>query len=161
MAEFSLQALHDEIEADPEALGYKEAGGAWIGDQEIADLINAKNYAIDQDGVQMEAVRAGVSYDAYNTLAIDEQEWIRWMTPNSGIFQVNADMKLQLTGRGLTSNGTAGTGNDSNSFWSAAHRTEMSAAMLALIETPGSRAEVLWSAGQTVSVSNVGGAENL
>ncbi len=160
MAEFSLQALHDEIEADPEDLGYKD-GGAWIGDQAIADLINAKNYTIDPHGVEMEAVRAGVSYDAYNTLAIDEQEWIRWMTPNSGIFQVTADMKLQLTGRSLTSNGTAGTGNDSNSFWSAAHRTEMSAAMLALIEVPGGRAGVLWGAGQIVSVSNVGGAENL
>ena len=160
MAGFSLQALHNEIEADPEGLGYKD-GSAWIGDQLIADLINAKNYAIDPAGVEMEAVRAGVSYDAYNTLAIDEQEWIRWMTPNSGMFQVTADMKEQLTGRSLTSNGTAGTGNDSNSFWSAAHRAEMSVAMLALIEIPGSRAEVLWGAGQIVSVSNVGGAENL
>jgi len=161
MVEFNLQALHDEIEADPEGLGYKDGGGNWIGDQEIADLINAKGYVIDQAGVEMEAVRAGVSYDAYNTLAIDEQEWIRWMTPNSGTFQVNADMKLQLTGRSLTSNGTAGTGNDSNSFWSAAHRTEMSAAMLALIETPGSRAEVLWGAGLIVTAINVGWAETL
>lgn len=160
MTEFSLQALHDEIETDPEALGYKD-GGAWIGDQEIADLINAKDYTIDPAGVEMEAVRAGVSYDAYNTLAIDEQEWIRWMTPNSGVFQVTADMKLQLTGRSLTSNGTAGTGNDSNSFWSAAHRTEMSAAMLMLIEVPGGRAEVLWGAGQAVSNHLVGAAENL
>ena len=35
MAEFSLQALHDEIEADPENLEYKDGGGNWIGDQAI------------------------------------------------------------------------------------------------------------------------------
>ena len=38
MADFTLQALHDEIEADPAALGYKEAGGEWKGDGVIADL---------------------------------------------------------------------------------------------------------------------------
>lgn len=160
MAEFSLQALHDEIEADPQAIGYKESGGEWKGDDVIADLINAKSYAVDQTSVEMEAVRAIVTYAAYNTLAIDEQEWLQWMTPNSGLFQVTADMKLQLTGRSLASSGSAGTGNDSNSFWSAAHRAAMTAALLTLIETPGSRAEVLWGAGQTVSVSNVGWAAN-
>lgn len=160
MAEFSLQTLHDEIEADSEALGYKDAG-VWKGDQVIADLINAKSYAIDQINVEMEAVRAVVTYAAYNTLAIDEQEWLQWMTPNSGLFQVTADMKLQLSGRSMASSGIAGTGNDSNSFWAAAHRGEMAPALLALIETPGSRAEVLWGAGQTVSVSNVAYAANL
>jgi hypothetical protein len=38
--EFSLQALHDEIEADPEGLGYKEAGGEWKEDSVIYGLIN-------------------------------------------------------------------------------------------------------------------------
>jgi hypothetical protein len=35
VAEFSLQALHDEIEADPEELGYKELDGTWKGDLDI------------------------------------------------------------------------------------------------------------------------------
>jgi hypothetical protein len=120
LADFSLQALHDEIEADPLALGYKNGDGSWKGDAVIADLINAKSYKIDRANVEMETVRATVTYDAYNALALDEQEWIRWMTPNSGLFQVTADMKLQLSGRALASNGIAGTGTDGDSFWAAA-----------------------------------------
>jgi hypothetical protein len=161
MAEFSLQALHDEIEADPEGIGYKETGGEWKGDQVIADLINAKDYVVDNSSVQMEQVRAVVTYAAYDTLGIDEQEWLRWMTPNSGEFEVTADMKLQLSGRGLASNGAAGTGTDGDSFWALAHDQDMAPAMLALIEVAGSRAEVLWGPGTTVSVSNVAYAANL
>lgn len=161
MTEFSLQALHNEIENDPQGLDYKEAGGAWKGDDVIADLINAKNYRIDNIFVPMEKVRAATSYDGYNDLAIDEQEWIRWMTPNSGNFIVTADMKLQLSGYSLASNGSAGSGNDNQSFWSVATRSEMAPAMLALIEIDGSRAEVLWSKGKTVSIGEVGHAANL
>lgn len=160
MAEFSLQALHDEIENDTEALGYKDAG-VWKGDQVIADLINAKNYTIDRVSIEMESARATVAYDAYDTLAIDEQEWLRWMTPNSGQFQVSADMKLQLSGRTLAVNGVAGTGIDGDSFWAAAHDQDMAPAMLALIEVPGSRAAVLWGESVTISLSQVGGASNL
>ena len=160
MAEFSLQALHDEIEADPQALGYK-TNGAWKGDDVIADLINAKNYKVDRTSVPMEQVRKTCTYEAYDTLSIDEQEWIRWMTPNSGDFQVSADMKLQLTGRTLASNGVAGTGSDGDSFWAAAHDQDMAPAMLALIETDGSRAEVLWGEGTAISISQIAHAANL
>lgn len=160
MASFSLQALHDEIEADPEGLGYK-INGDWKGDQVIADLINAKNYVVDVAAVPMEEVRATCTYEAYNTLAIDEQEWLLWMTPNSGEFRVSADMKLQLSGRSLTSNGVAGTGDDAESFWAAAHRDAMAPAMLALIEVPGSRAEVVWGAGITIGINQVAHAANL
>jgi hypothetical protein len=161
MAEYSLQALHDEIEADPVTLGYKEGSGAWKGDQVIADLINAKNYVIDQTSIDMEAVRASTTYEGYDTLAIDEQEWLRWMTPGSGQFVVTADMKLQLTGRTLTTSGVAGTGTDAQSFWAAAHRGALAPAMLALIEIGGSRAEVLWGAGVTISSLQVARAANL
>jgi hypothetical protein len=76
MAEFSLQALHDEIENDPQGLGYKNVDDTWKGDDVIAGLINAKNYKIDRMSIEMEAIRAAVTYDAYNNLSIDEQEWI-------------------------------------------------------------------------------------
>ena len=160
MAEFTLQALHDEIENDPQTIGYK-IDGAWKEDNIIADLINAKNYTIDQNGIPMEIVRATTIYDAYNNLAIDEQEWIRWMTPNSGDFRVSADMKLQLTGRSLAIDGNAGTGNNNASFWAVADRNIMAPAMLALIEIPGSRAEILWDQNKTVSISEVGHSANL
>jgi hypothetical protein len=160
MAEFTLQALHDEIESDTEGLGYKDAGD-WKGDQAIADLINAKSYTIDRVSVWMETVRALITYGAYNNLAIDEQEWIRWMTPNSGEFQVTADMKMQLSGRTAAVNGAPGSGNDNQSFWAVADRGTMAPIMLALVEVPGSRAEVLWGEGRLVSVSNVAHAANL
>ncbi len=164
MADFTLQALADEIEADPAALGYKEAGGEWKGDGVIADLINAKDFVIDRASIPSADTRATVTYDAYNTLSIDEQEWIRWMTPGGGEggnFETTSDMKLQLSGRAVAANGVAGSGTDSASFWSAAERGVMAPAMLALIEVPGSRAEVLWDEGQTISIGNVGRAANL
>ena len=40
MADFSLQALHDEIEADPMGIGYKNGDGTWKEDAVIAGLIN-------------------------------------------------------------------------------------------------------------------------
>ncbi len=158
---FTRQQLHDQIEADPEGLGYKEAGGEWKDDQVVADLINAKNYIIDRDNTPMEDTRATVTYDAYNNLSIDEQEWITWMTPNSGEFRVNADMKLQLTGRTLTVNGVPGSGADNDSFWAAADDQDMAPVMLALIEVPGSWAEVLWGERSMVSVLDVAYAANL
>ena len=164
---FTLQELHDEIENDPEALGYKEVGGEWKGDRVIADIINAKNFIIDRENIPTGQVRATTTYDAYNDLSIDEQEWIRWMTPGSGDefgdggFQVTADMKLQLTGRSLAVNGVAGSGNNNASFWSVAERGEMAPAMLALIEISGSRAGVLWDEGASVSAGQVGAAANL
>jgi hypothetical protein len=161
MAQYSLQALHDEIEADPLTLGYKEAGGEWKGDQVIADLINAKNYVIDRTSVEMEGVRAATTYDGYNNLLVDEQEWLRWMTPNSGQFVVTADMKMQLSGRSSAANGVAGTGQDSQSFWAAANDQDMAPVMLALIEISGSRGEVLWSEGITISAIQVAHAANL
>jgi hypothetical protein len=160
MADFSLQALHDEIENDPEGIGYK-VGATWKGDQEIADLINAKSYVIDKSSVEMEGIRATTTYDGYNNLSIDEQEWIRWMTPNSGQMVVTADMKLNLSGRTLTASGVAGVGDNTDSFWAAADRNAMAPAMLALIEVPGSRAQVLWGENITISVSQVGHAANL
>ena len=170
MADFTLQALADEIEADPAALGYKEVGGEWKGDGVIADLINAKDFVIDRASIPMAATRSKVTFAAYNTLSIDEQEWIRWMTPgggdggaggDGGNFETTPDMKLQLTGRTVAANGVAGTGADGDSFWAAAHDQDMAPAMLALIEVPGSRAEVLWGEGQSISIGNVGRAANL
>ena len=159
MATFNLQMLHDEIEADPQSLGYKD-GAAWKEDAEIVALINAADFSIDKVSVAMEVVRAACTYEAYDGLGLDEQEWLIWMTPNSGQFYVTADMKLQLTGRGLAAGGVAGAGDDSDSFWALADRF-MAPIMLALIEIAGSRAEVLWGGGKTVSISEVGHSANL
>ena len=153
MAEFTLQSLHDEIEADPFALGYKEVGGEWKEDAVIVSLINAKSYKIDKPYVPMTMVRATVTYEAYNTLLGDEQEWLQWMAGGDGDLEVTADAKLQLTGRTLAASGVGGTGTNDDSFWADAHEDEMAPAMLSLIEVDGSRAEVLWGYGKVVSIT--------
>jgi hypothetical protein len=160
MADFTLQALNDEIDNDPLALGYK-VGAVWKADDVIAGLINAPNYIIDRNGVPAADIRAAMTYAAYDTLSIDEQEWMSMMSAGDGEMRVTADMKLQLSGRIPAVNGVGGTGDDSSSFWAAAHRTVMAPAMLALIEVAGSRAEVLWGEYVTVSLSDVGQAANL
>ena len=96
MADFSLEALKDEIVNDPQALGYKNSATPtdWKGDQEIADLINAKNLVVDRTQVDMEEIRSTTEFDWYDTLSIDEQEYTRWQTPNSGIWKVSATALL-------------------------------------------------------------------
>ena len=162
MSEFTLVALKDEIENDTESIGYKNSptSGDWKGDQIIADLINVKNLVIDRVSVEMELVRASTEYQWYNTLSADEQEWLRWQSPNGGMWVVSADMKLQLSGRTPTSNGVAGTGANNDSFWAASQDQDAAPVMLALIEIAGSRAEVLWDEGKFVTVGEVGRAFN-
>lgn len=163
MAEFTLEALRDEIEVDPEGLGLKNSpsSGDWKGDPEIADILNTKNLTVDRIRVEMEAIRGATEFDWYDTLSIDEQEYMRWQTPDGGDWRVTAPMKLILTGRTLTTNGAPGSGPDSDSFWAVANRAVAVLTMLALIEIAGSRAEVLWNEGQVITTSNVGGAFNL
>ena len=161
MAAFSNQALADEINNDPAGIGYKEVGGAWKLDGEIKTLLDAQNFKIDKPSINQEDVRATTTFAGYNTLGIDEQEWIRWMTPNSGQLRVTADVKLQLTGRTPAANGIAGVGADNDSFWAAAQDQNMAPAMLALIEVDGSRAEVLWGEGVSPSLSQIGASANL
>lgn len=163
MAEFSEAALKAEIINDPELIGYKNVHPSsdtndWKGDQVIADLINAKNLFIDRIAVEMEAIRSATEFDWYDTLSIDEQEYMRWLTPDDGSWKVTASMKLILTGRTLTNNGVAGTGADGDGWWAAAHDQDAAPAMLALIEVPGSRGEVLWDEGRSISAGQVGGA---
>jgi hypothetical protein len=160
MADFSLQALHDEIEADSLGIGYKNGDGTWKEDSVIVDLINQANYQIDRGEIAVADIQYIITYDAYNDLAIDEQEWYGLCTRGE-LWRVNADMKMQLTGRTLASDGVAGTGDDSDSWWSLANREAMAGGLLALIEIDGSRAEVLWGEGKVVTISEVAHAANL
>jgi len=127
-----LLALKTEINTDPDGLGYvPENTNAGVA------LINEVGaYTVSKLNISADAVRSTCTYDAYNNLAIDEQEWIRWMTPSAADsaenMVVTADLKTQLTGP------------DAASIWAVADRTEMNAAMLALIDVPGSRAQDLF-----------------
>ena len=94
---------------------------------------------ISKPNISAADVRGATTYDAYNNLSIDEQEWIRWVTGSNGVneesVEVTPDLRLQLTDA---------EGNGTGSIWAASNRAAMNAAMLALIDVAGSRAEQLW-----------------
>ncbi len=159
MAEFSLAALKTEIDNDPEVIGYK-VGAVWKGDQVIADLINVKNLVIDRVRVSSEDINGDTKFAWYDGMLIDKQEFYTLQTRRES-WKVTEDMKMFLTGRALTIDGAAGLGADNQSEWAAADDQDAAPAMLALIEVPGSRAEVLWDEGRSISVNQVGGAANV
>ncbi len=161
MADFSLEALKDEIVADTEALGYKNSATPtdWKDDQVIADLINAEGLVIDRIRVPSGDIVGETKFDWYDGLTIDKQEFFTLQTRGEA-WKVTADMKLFLSGRSLTTNGVAGTGTDAGSEWSAPDAGDAAPVMLPLIEVPGSRGEVLWLEGQTITAGQVARAFN-
>ncbi len=165
MAEFSLAALNAEISNDPEGLGYGigtvpyDPLTEWRSDQAIADLINAKNLTIDQGRVLSDDINGDTHFAWYDGMSIDRQEFYTLQTRRE-FWKVTADMKLFLSGRTLAVNGQAGTGADNDSEWAAADDQDAAPAMLALIEVPGSRAEILWGKGIAISLGQIGRAAN-
>ncbi len=158
MAEFSEAALKAEIDNDPAGLGYPLLSSDQ--DQQIADLINAKTLVIDRLRVSSEDVNGDTHFAWYDGMLIDKQEFYTLQTRRDS-WKVTEDMKMFLTGRALTMDGAAGVGADSQSEWAAADRGAAAPAMLALIEIPGSRAEVLWDEGRSISVNQVGRVANV
>jgi len=135
-----LLALKTEINTDPDGLGYVPENT-----NDGITLINAisASYIVSKPKISASDVRSTTTYDAYNNLAIDEQEWIRWMTGSNGFDEENMavtpDLIAQLTGPG------------SASIWAPADRTEMNAAMLSLIDVDGSRAQDLFGYDTSIS----------
>lgn len=129
-----LAELKAEVATDPDILGYDpldtQAG--------VLDVLNLKRatYTISKPAISAALIRSTVTFDAYNTLSIDEQEWIRWVTGSNGFQEENLtvtpDLRTQLTGPGAAS------------IWSAGNRDAMNQAMLALMDVDASRAENLW-----------------
>ena len=149
MTDFTLELLKAEIENDPLGLGYAP-GAVWLGDQEIADLMNAANYTVNRSTVDTGDIRGNVTFDAFDGLVTAEQAWLEWLTAN-GVIPVTDDTLQQLAGV-PTANG---------SVWAVAERTEMNAAMELLMQFQGGRAEVLWGGGTTISAGQVGAAANV
>ena len=137
-----LTALKNEVESDPLSLGYNHTSGDVAN---IVSLINAKNYTVSKPKISSAMIRATCTYDAYNSLSIDEQEWIRWITGEYGFEEENVPVTQDLRDR-LT--------DGANSIWAAGNRKEMNAAMLALIDVPGSRAEVLFGYGTYIGTQD-------
>lgn len=130
-----LLALKNEVNNDPLSLGYNPVSGDVTN---IINIINTKSYTVAKPKISAADIRSSTTYDAYNNLSIDEQEWIRWMTGSNGFDQENVTVTQDLRDR-LT--------DGTNSIWAAGDRTAMNAAMIALMDVSGSRAEVLFGYG--------------
>ncbi len=137
-----LAALKSEVEVDPTALGY----AAVIAETDaLLALLNDKNPAtiVSKPVIDPALVRGATTFEGYDGLGIDEQEWLRWMTGANGSnggesLVVTTDLRARLT-------------DGNNSIWAAADRNAMNAAQLDIIDVPGSRAEILWGYGTNIS----------
>lgn len=148
MADFTTEALAAEIQNDPLAIGYKNGDGTWKGDQEIADLLNAKNYTGNKEIVSTADLRAAVTYDAFDGLTAAEESYLRFICMGESI-AVNADTLKTFAAIG------------GSSIWATADKTVMEPRMVALMQYSASRAEVLWGEGFQVGPGMVGQAANV
>lgn len=144
-----LLALNTEMFTDPLALGYEPENTTVS-----LNIINAvsPSFTVSKPKISAAEIRSTCTYDAYNNLSIDEQEWIRWMTGSNGTNEENVivtvDLRTQLTGPGLAS------------IWAPANRDEMNAAMLDLIDVDGSRAEDLFGYATNITSADWIAAKN-
>ena len=145
MAEFTLEALKDEIVNDPESLGYKTAPLDWKSDQEIADLINdpANGAIVRRQSVRVSDIKAVILEAHFNGLSPGESDYLMFVLDAESIDPRPNPIHDGILG--VWSGGASVTKN----------------AIQALMEKQGSRAEVLWGEGRTISLRDVGGAQNL
>ena len=150
MAEFSLQALHDEIEADPQVLSYKNPDGSWKGDAVIAEILNDREGAgsgnITRRLIQPREIFDSIPFAEYNAYTQAKRDWL--------------DTALELVGGQGVINGTDPV-VWSNLLAVFPAGSDARANIVAKIQRAGSRAEILWGEGVTVSVGQVGASANL
>lgn len=135
-----LAELKSEVTTDPNGYGYDPANTTLV--LEIINQIRA-TITIEKERISSAHVRGSTTFEAYDGLLVDRQEWLRWMTGSNGFqeenLDVTADLKLQLAGIG------------GQSLWAVGERAAMEAAMLALINRDGTRAEELWGIDTTIT----------
>ena len=139
-----LLALKTEVNTDPMGYGYIPSD-TYVG---VLDIINLKRPEITVSRPTLRAVEimAAVYFAAYNGLAIDEQEWLRWVTSVESV-DVTQDVRDRFTG-------ILGGSLTGDSIWSAGTDDTMEPIMIALIDIDGSRAEQLWGFGTVISRAN-------
>ena len=136
-----LAALKSEVNTDPQGYGYVPES-TYDG---VLDIINLKRdgIVVSNPTINASDIKAGMYFNAYNNLSIDEQEWIRWMTI-ADVIQVTQDFRDRMTG-------VLGGSVTGDSIWAAADDDVMEPLMLALIDVDGSRAEELFGQGTSIS----------
>ena len=145
---FTIQALADEINNDPLAIGYKNPDTSWKSDQEIVDLINAANYTLNNDEVSASDVRALTTFDAFDGLTVAEVDYFKWLTSGEMI-TVTDDVLAVLGGVG------------GSSIWATGEQALMETRMQGILQYTGSRAQQLWGKDSIIFTGQVGQAANL
>lgn len=145
MADFTLQALHDEIENDPETIGYKD-GSAWKSDDVIAGLINdpTNGDTIERRNISPQEIIEQIAIADWLAIDAAERLYIQ-LLPSLPVISAVQD-GTEVRGN-LLSIFDAGTTTRDN--------------LIAVVQKQGSRAEVLWGEGTVISVSQVAHAANL
>ena len=137
-----LAALKSEATNDPQGIGYTVLTDGNTG--KFLDEVNAKNYTVDKPQISSDKVKDLTTFAAFDGLLAPEQSWLQWQADRSGDGEnmlVTAELRQKL----------AGDPEANDSIWAVSERAEMNAAMLALMNVPGSRAEVLWGYGSNIS----------
>jgi hypothetical protein len=150
---FTLQELHDEIENDPDGLGYKNLDGTWKSDNTIYNIGNNIDgltpYVVNRATVPVWKIRSVTTFDAFDGLTAAEADWFAWLTGTDEITPED-HLLADLVGIGGTSR------------WATGERSQMEAALQPIFQkNNGSRFEKLWGEGVVVSESSIGHAANL
>ncbi len=149
MAEFSLEALKNEIVADTEALGYKNTSAPddWKEDQEIADLINAKTHTtLITKELSTASIKAVVLSPDYLGLGPSEESYLNWVTAGEMVELAQAVQDAIFKG-------------GSEEIWGPQNVSGQN--ILDLATEPASRAEELWGEGRNITLGEIGRASNL
>lgn len=144
-----LVELKNEIVSDPQGIGYKNSATAtdWKGDTVIADLINdpANGATITRKLIKPEEIFSSIPYTeyaAYDQAKRDYLDTILELAGGTGVI----DATDTLTYNNLLEIFPSGSDARTN--------------IIAKIQRQGSRAEILWGEGVTVSALDVGRAFN-
>ena len=140
MAEFTLEALKDEIVNDSEGIGYKN--GTWKAHQVVADLINdpALGATITRKLIQSSELKASFDLDEFVALSQGERDYLLCLISGEGPIDANEALILSA----LTSMFGAGS--------------TTSTTLLTKIQRQGSRAEILWGENTIIDLGQVGRA---
>jgi hypothetical protein len=146
MAEYSLQALHDYIEADPLALGLKEANGDWKADSVIADMMNDATLGgtIQRELVSPQEIIEQITIADWGMTSVAHRLYIQLLPSLETISTVQNGTEVR---NNLLSIFTEGMDTRAN--------------LIAVVQRDGSPAEAEWGEGTFVGVGDVGHAANL
>jgi len=146
MAEYTLQALHDYIEADLLGLGLKEANGAWKGDGVISDLMNdsALGGIIQRELVSPQEIIEQIAIADWDVISASDRLY----------FQLLPSLEIIST----VQNGTEVRNNLLDIFTAGMVTRDN---LIATVQRPGSPAEAEWGENTFVTVGDVAHASNL